>query len=240
MFLLLFIVLFFVVWGGYANSPAGRGKSGENQIRSLIGKTDPGYKYVINNLVLKTNNGRTCQIDHIVINKSGLFVIETKNYSGRIYGQENHQEWTQVLQYGKVKNKLYNPLKQNRSHVYHVSNAISCKVPIISAVVFTQGNTQYIDADGVYTPRGLKQLLSGGKKTLSPALMKKIYEELLSANQIDTPDSEHIRNIKRMKNDLAHNLCPRCGKRLTKRTGKNGAFWGCSGYPNCRFTKSIT
>ena len=30
--------------------------------------------------------------------------------------------------------------------------------------------------------------------------------------------------------------CPRCGAPMLLRNGKNGAFWGCSNYPECRFT----
>ena len=33
--------------------------------------------------------------------------------------------------------------------------------------------------------------------------------------------------------------CPRCGKMLVERNGKNGKFWGCSGFPACRYTKSF-
>lgn len=33
-------------------------------------------------------------------------------------------------------------------------------------------------------------------------------------------------------------LCPRCGKPILLRNGKNGKFWGCSGFPKCRFTKA--
>ncbi len=31
-------------------------------------------------------------------------------------------------------------------------------------------------------------------------------------------------------------LCPRCGKILVQRNGSRGPFWGCTGYPACRFT----
>lgn len=74
--------------------------------------------------MIVSNNGNTTQIDHIVINPRGVFVIETKNYSGEIYGSENQREWTQVLAYGNVKNKLYNPLKQNATHVYNVKRIV--------------------------------------------------------------------------------------------------------------------
>ncbi|TAN06807.1 MAG: type I DNA topoisomerase [Rhodanobacteraceae bacterium] len=30
--------------------------------------------------------------------------------------------------------------------------------------------------------------------------------------------------------------CPDCGRALVKRSGRNGAFWGCSGYPECSTT----
>jgi DNA polymerase-3 subunit epsilon len=33
--------------------------------------------------------------------------------------------------------------------------------------------------------------------------------------------------------------CPKCGQFLKKRSGKFGEFWGCSGYPACRYTENI-
>ena len=31
-------------------------------------------------------------------------------------------------------------------------------------------------------------------------------------------------------------LCPKCGKPMRRRKGKNGFFWGCTGYPDCSAT----
>ncbi len=31
--------------------------------------------------------------------------------------------------------------------------------------------------------------------------------------------------------------CPKCGGVLTKRSGRYGRFWGCSGYPECKYTE---
>ena len=89
-------------------SPEYRGKVGENRGKAVIGETIEGVQYVINDLFLE-RKGKSSQIDHIVINPRGVFVIETKNYSGVIYGSENQQEWTQVLYYGRSKNNIYNP-----------------------------------------------------------------------------------------------------------------------------------
>lgn len=57
----------------------------------------------------------TTQIDHIVVSIHGIFVIETKNYKGWIYGNSNNEYWTQNI-YGN-KYSLYNPLLQNKNHI---------------------------------------------------------------------------------------------------------------------------
>ena len=238
-FLIVLVAFIALCISVYLKSPTTKGKIGELRIKKLIGKTVPEEKYIINDLVLETENGRTCQIDHIVINERGIFVIETKNYSGRIYGQEHQQEWTQVLKYGKVKNKFYNPIKQNNTHIYHLAHHLSCQLPIHSAVVFVQGNTYYIDASDVFTPRELKRFLKEGEDVLSIEQMESAYDELLNADQIDISDDEHIQNIRKMKRLIALNVCPRCGKALVKRHGKHGGFYGCSGYPSCKFTKKL-
>lgn len=47
-------------------------------------------------------------------------------------------------------------------------------------------------------------------------------------------DNEQIRS-----DTSTNNICPLCGKDLTLRSGKRGQFWGCSGYPACKFTKNV-
>ena len=220
-------------------SPRGKGWLGEMRVKVLIGRTKPGKKYVINNLMLKVSEGKTSQIDHVVINPRGVFVIETKNYSGRIYGSENQLEWTQVLSYGRVKHKLYNPIKQNRTHIFHISQILSdhTSVPLISAIVFVQGNIHFISAPGVYNLKGLKHTISFGPSVLTSDQMEKIYNRLISAKGKTIGTREHIQNINVAKNNIENNICPRCGKMLVLRKGKNGEFYGCSGYPSCKFTK---
>lgn len=53
------------------------------------------------------------QIDCVAINQQGIFVFESKDYSGYIYGDGLHKSWTQVLNYGKTKHQFYNPIRQN-------------------------------------------------------------------------------------------------------------------------------
>lgn len=224
---------------GLLQSPRGKGWLGEKIVGIIIGKTKEGERYVINDLRLKVSDDRTSQIDHVLINKKGIFVIETKNYSGRIYGKESQLEWTQVLNYGRVKNKLYNPVKQNQTHVYHISNMLSERIPLFSAVVFVQGNVEFIESKNVYNLKGLKQVISQGNDVLSITQMQTVYNELCGANDHSISLREHVENIENMKHSIEEGICPRCGKKMIVRHGRSGDFMGCTGYPECKFTKKI-
>lgn len=233
-FLIILPVIFLIVLIVYLRKPSTRGKHGENKVRFIIGETIEGEQYVINDLIIE-ENGKSSQIDHIVINPRGIFVIETKNYSGEIYGSENQREWTQVLAYGKVKNKLYNPLKQNATHIYNVKKIIG-KLPIHSLVVFVQNNTYHIEANNVIPLSSLKSTLNYGQSVLTIEQMKTVYN-LLLANKSNISTKEHVENIRTQKWNTEHGICPRCRGNLVLRNGKYGDFWGCSNYPKCKFIK---
>lgn len=225
----------FVAW---SKTPLGKGALGELIVKFVIGKTKEGKKYVINNYML-VDEGKSSQIDHIVIRPNGLFVIETKNYSGRIYGNENQHEWTQVLAYGKVKNKLYNPLKQNATHIYKINKIINARVNIRSLVVFVQSNTKYINAQNVIPLFDLKKNLKRlNEYTLTEEEMKNIYQQLINAKANNTVSKkEHVQGIQDMKQNIEKGICPRCGGTLVEKQGKYGTFYGCENYPKCKFIK---
>lgn len=241
--LLIGLIVFLVIRsqskdsGGSSIKSEIKGVIGEAKVRHVIDKLGIEGEFIINNLILNVGENKTAQIDHVLINHNGIFVIETKNYSGRIYGQEDQLQWTQVLSYGNVKNKFYNPIKQNKTHIYHISKILTEKLPIVSAVVFVEGNIDFIEAQGVYTLSGLRQLIKEPHGQLTEEQMKKAYTELMNANDTSVSNSEHIQNIHSMQMDVSNNICPRCGKNLVLRKGAYGEFYGCSGYPNCKFIK---
>lgn len=225
------------------NNPRVKGSMGEAKIKQIIGRPCdvPGReKFVIHNLMLE-NNSHTTQIDHVVINQNGVFVIETKNYSGTIYGNDNQREWTQVFSYGREKYHFYNPVKQNAGHVHSVRKLIGDGIPVHSLVVFTKGNTSTIDSDYVYTPEGFSEKLhQGSSQKLTPKEMTNAYKTLLAADKKDTiSNAEHVKNIRNTQIDIANGICPRCHSKLVIRHEKNGDFVGCSNYPKCRFTKPL-
>ena len=51
---------------------------------------------IFHDIIIPSRNGTT-QIDHVIISRYGLFVVETKNLKGWIYGTANQPKWTQVL-----------------------------------------------------------------------------------------------------------------------------------------------
>jgi len=75
---------------------------------------DKNEYHLIKNVTLPTEDGTT-QIDHIIVSVYGIFVVETKNMKGWIFGKENQSTWTQKIY--KHLSKFQNPLHQNYKHV---------------------------------------------------------------------------------------------------------------------------
>lgn len=75
-------------------SVKGKGEYGEDRIYDILQKVD-GYKATLPNCYLPKGNGETAEVDLIFLHESGIYVFESKNYSGWIFGSENQKYWTQ-------------------------------------------------------------------------------------------------------------------------------------------------
>ncbi len=222
--------------------PGDKGDAGESVVAEILGDTIEGKQYVINDLLFCIEPGKSCQIDHIYINKSGIWVIETKNYAGTIYGEEKQREWTQVLGFGDETNKLYNPIKQNSTHIYHLSKYLKVRNIFQNVVVFlSNADISNVTSDNVYSEYKLHSIKT--QKTnisLSVREMEEYYYKLLELKLNKTITlSEHIDNIHRKQELLQQGICPRCGGKLVLRQGRYNQFYGCSNYPKCKFTKNV-
>lgn len=236
------IIVIAIIIGKKTYSPESKGERGENRVAKILGDTISCEQYVINDLLFQNENGQSCQIDHIFINKFGIWVIETKNYTGNIYGQENQREWTQVLAYGNEKNKFYNPIKQNATHIYHLSNYLKVKNVFINVVVFlSHADITNIVSNNVYSIYELPKIKNQTTNiTLSIDKMEYYYNKLLELkNNATITKNEHIENIYKMQQQIQRGICPRCGGKLVLHNGKYGQFYGCSNFPNCKFKKRI-
>ena len=224
------------------NSPEYKGKTGEKLVAERLEIID-GYKHILNDIMLN-DNGKSRQIDHIAITEYGVYIIETKNYAGTIYGRETSNEWQQYLN-GKCF-KFKNPIHQNYGHLQVVNYYIDdITQEIYSVIAFIRRGKLKIDTTTpvIYEDQ-LAQYIRNHKKVLNSEKIEKIYQTLIE-NQITNVQTikDHNYNVKRYKEykqSLAENeICPRCNSKLIKRTGKNGTFYGCSNFPKCHYTKNI-
>lgn len=74
-------------------------------------------KAIFHDLYVKKKGGGYSQIDLVVATPQGLVVIEVKDYSGWLFGNEKQRYWTQILNYGREKYRFYNPIMQNTGHI---------------------------------------------------------------------------------------------------------------------------
>ena len=118
-FLLVIPLLFLKA---FLQNPKVKGRIGERAVRSVIGKDLDEETYIeFHDLIIPSRSGTT-QIDHIYVSIFGIFVIETKNYTGWIFGNEKQSKWTQVVY--KQKHYFQNPLRQNYAHIKALSELL--------------------------------------------------------------------------------------------------------------------
>ncbi|WP_201511073.1 NERD domain-containing protein [Psychrobacter alimentarius] len=97
-------------------------------------KLDKDVYHRLNNVTLPLANGGSTQIDHVIISVYGIFVIETKNYKGWIYGSEKQKQWTQVFQNGS-KFKFQNPLRQNYLHIKTLADLLGLELRYFHSMI---------------------------------------------------------------------------------------------------------
>lgn len=121
--------------GGYQAKVSG--DQGELALSSVL-RSLPDYYHVIDNVLLQTKKGST-QIDHIIVSPFGVFVVETKNHKGLIFGDCYSRVWTQVLN-GRAKFRMYSPVLQNMGHIQHLSAQIRLSMDCIQGVIVFTNN----------------------------------------------------------------------------------------------------
>lgn len=133
------IPIFFVL--AFIKSPMFKGWYGEFIINiSTKWLLDKDKYHLIKNVTLPSENGTT-QIDHIIVSVFGVFVIETKNMKGWIFGGVNQKIWTQRI--FKYSNKFQNPLHQNYKHVMTLRSLLGLNENQIHSLVVFIGDSTF-------------------------------------------------------------------------------------------------
>lgn len=100
-----------------------KGIVGEELICNEIEKNLDIYYKIIRNVYIYKDDNKT-EIDIILITTTGIFVIESKNYNGYIYGEEKDYNWTQFIKKGTTYQRM-NPIRQNNYHIKFLSQYLN-------------------------------------------------------------------------------------------------------------------
>ncbi|MFQ2455211.1 NERD domain-containing protein [Aeromonas caviae] len=206
---------------------------------------------LLKDVTLPTPQGST-QIDHVIVSRFGLFVIETKNMKGWIFGNPTQKSWTQQIY--RRKHSFQNPLHQNHLHMMTLKSLLGLSDNQLHSVIFFIGDCTF------KTPmpqnvmnRGLIRYVKG---ITTPVLAEcevahvvdTIQQGRLAANwqthrqhvtQLKTrhadPSANHVSTREPVRQSVANPpsqsvsppdnpppICPRCGSTMVLRTATRG------------------
>jgi restriction system protein len=204
---------------------------------------DPSIYIDVNNVTISATNGTT-QIDHIIVSCYGVFVIETKNMSGWIFGDEKSPQWTQS--FAKKRFKFQNPLHQNYRHTRALSEFLDIEHDKFFSVIMFWGTCEFkTSMPSNVIKNGYTDYIKSKKIILFSnaeveTIVSKIRLGRLPKNVVT--QREHISSLKKRVENTK--ICPKCGNQLVLRTAKSGInvgspFYGCTKYPYCRYIGQI-
>lgn len=157
------------------------------------------------NCYIPNRSGDKTELDIIMISTKGVYVVENKNYSGWIFGDEDSKNWCETLN-GK-KYFFYNPIKQNKSHIKNLEKVLNIgQDKYISLITFNaNANLKKVTANSpdlyVKPYDQLKNFIKEQEKKpdrLTHDDIERIYEILLPGTQLsDSEKQAHIERIKK-------------------------------------------
>lgn len=173
-----------------------KGKRGETYIASVLKSCMQEGDTLLNNVIL--SNPRTkasFEIDHILLSRRGIFVVETKNRSGDIYGDDETETWVQILGDGSIRHEFYSPVQQSVAHAKKVCSVTGCRA-VFPVVVFAQGNTQFIRSDITFDPAGLHSYVCRQRDILNERELSAALQNLRACMAHSISAAEHTRNVR--------------------------------------------
>ena len=205
-------------------SKVSRGQKGEQIVIDTLSHIT-GYHHLLNNITLVNYEyGMSHQLDHILIHPHGIFVIETKNYYGKIVYLSKTKQWYSVI--NNINKKIGDPLKQNKSHAINLYKALKGKYQIIPVVVMVKNNAPYIADENIINIDDLLLFIDSYpyEHLYTDKTIDKI-KDLIEASAVDISNKEHVENISYLKQirkeifaekeyAIQNSICPRCNNKM--------------------------
>ncbi|WP_019140230.1 nuclease-related domain-containing protein [Noviherbaspirillum massiliense] len=209
---------------------------------------DRNEYHLIKNVTLPVEDGTT-QIDHVIVSRFGVFVIETKNMKGWIFGDARQKTWTQKIY--RHSTKFQNPLHQNFKHVKALEALLELdSAAIHSVIVFVGDSTFKTPMPENVTQAGgyIRYIKSKNQTVLDNRQVTDVIERIRTGRRPASlrTHREHVRHVQSIVAANADpDACPKCGGKLVSRTVKSGVnagkqFMGCAKFPSCRYTSGLT
>ena len=238
-----FLPLIFLI--GFLKLPVVKGYFGELLVRLIARlRLDQSIYHRVDNVTLATLDGTT-QIDHLIVSRFGVFVLETKNMKGWIFGAEHQAQWTQKI--FKQSFKFQNPLRQNYKHVKALEATLDLPSANVHSVVVFVGDCDFKTAMPPNVTQGAGYV-SYIKSFTTPVFAEQQVRDLLARLERErfaptlATHRAHVQSLKSRALPEAGKVCVKCGSSMVLKT-RNAAdaqpFWGCSTFPRCRFTQGV-
>lgn len=159
----------------------------------------PDY-HLLNHLTLPLKNGTT-QIDHVLVSRFGIFVIEAKDYKGWIFANPEDSHWTQVLY--KLRFRFQNPIRQNYKHVCAVRELLEfLPADAVRTVVVFTGNAIFKTdvPDGVFRLNGVLDYIAGQKTEILSVNRVQFCVGRLETARLSITKATDVEHVQRLRN----------------------------------------
>lgn len=171
-----------------------------------------GFKILLTNIYIPKGDGTTTETDLLMLHETGVYVFESKNYSGWIFGDEKNKNWTQVLGRGN-KNKFFNPIWQNKGHIKALRNLLTDvdSSGFYSYIIFSERcelKKVTVDSPNVRVLKRnqllpvVKKDIEKREKVLAENQILNLYETLKKHILVDDQTKlQHIENIRNARTE---------------------------------------
>jgi restriction system protein len=194
----------------------------------------------VNNVTIATSNGTT-QIDHVIVSRFGVFVIEAKNMDGWIFGNGKSPQWTQNI-FG-MKFRFQNPLHQNYRHTKGLSEFFGVAHDKFFSIVMFWGECEFkTPMPPNVLEKGYVAYIKSHTAVLFSDQQVQEIAAMIRGGMLDHGWGTRRQHVAALKERFSSTTtCPKCGNALVLRAARVGAnagsqFYGCTKYPGCRYT----
>lgn len=242
------LILIYVI-----KTPWFKGCAGECIVHFCLNRLPKSDYKVLKDITLPCDSGTT-QIDHIVVSKYGIFVVETKNMKGWIFGGTYQPMWKQTL--FKRSSVFKNPLHQNYKHLKTLQSLLGIEDTAFHSVIVFVGEGVFkseMPENVTKSVRAMLRYIRSFDTVIFDDKQRESFTVRIEQARCKpglATDLAHIRSLKAVEKQVKatsfpeEHHCPKCGSKMVKRVARKGvnagnAFLGCSSYPKCRAIKNI-